>query len=269
MSDRQRVREQLETLADVDVDQEVLASFLLEHSKLPGPRANLELGADVARLARERGAGSSFLAIFESWLTGTLPDHPAAEYLPFCAVQGLGGLYLGSSPADQQRIAALLRKSANSTNWRLREGVTLGLQFIGEEDSDAMMAILRDWLPDATSLELRPVIATIAHPPILSRRPDIANEGIDIAGEIFARIQTIDASSRKQESFKVLAKGMGFAVSVIVAAAPERGFAMMRRFATSGDADINRILKENVGKSRLTKRFSVGVAEVTKILDAA
>jgi hypothetical protein len=218
-------------------------------------------------LARNRGC--SFLAIFEIWLRGPLLDNPAAEYLPFCAVQGLGGLYLAATPADQQHIAALLRESANSPNWRLREGVTLGLQFIGEEDADAMMAILRRWLPSATLLELRAVVATIAHPPILALRQDVADEGIDIAGEIFARIQSVDASSRGQEPFKVLAKGMGFAVSVIVAAAPERGFKMMRRFATSGDADINRILKENLGKSRLTKRFPAQVAEVTKILDAA
>jgi hypothetical protein len=154
MSDRQRVREQLEVLADGDVDQEALATFLLEHSRLPGPRANLELGADVARLARERGADSSFHAIFEHWLIDTLPDHPTAEYLPFCAVQGLGGLYITATPADQEHIRTLLRKSANSTNWRVREGVTLGLQFIGEEDPDAMMAILRRWLPIATLLEL-------------------------------------------------------------------------------------------------------------------
>jgi hypothetical protein len=113
------------------------------------------------------------------------------------------------------------------------------------------------------------VVATIVHPPILDLRQDIANEGIEIASDIFTRIQARDSPSRKMESFKFLTKGMGYAVSVIIAAACELGFALMRRLATSGDADINRILKENLGKSRLTKHFPKQVAEVTKILDAA
>jgi hypothetical protein len=246
-----------------------LQSFLLAKSRLPGPRANLELAGDLAQAASELNDKSALLPLFRSWLNADIPDHPAAEYLPFCALNGLGGLYLGVPIADQMEITNLLRQCANSENWRLREAVTLGLQFIGERNPDAMMALLRGWSPDATLLEERAIVCTIAHPPILIAHPTIAVEGLDMADEALHRAHETPPLARGQEPFKVLAKGLAFAVSVIVAAAPEAGFALMRRWVAVDDADIDKILKENLKKERLAKRYPEQTAEVARLIDAA
>jgi hypothetical protein len=210
---RERLRQLLE-----HPDSEELEVFLLAESRLPGPRANLELAADVALIAFDAGQGANLLPIFQQWLTIETPARTATEYLPFCAINGLGGLYLKASSSDQAKVLELLRTAANSENWRLREAVSLALQFIGERDPEAMMAILRAWLDEATLLELRAAIATVAHPPILSDHPAIADEGLSLAGQIFSRIQATTSAHRKQEPFKVLTKGMAFALSVVVAA---------------------------------------------------
>jgi hypothetical protein len=63
----------------------------------------------------------------------------------------------------------------------------------------------------------------------------------------------------------VLRQTLGYAVSVITAAAPERGFALMRTCATWGDTDIVWILRENLKKKRLAK-FVEYTAELSELL---
>jgi hypothetical protein len=268
MGSRQENRLQLKKrLADSRSSDE-LASFLLAESRLPGPRANLELAGDLAQVVYELRDTSGLRSLFRTWLNANERDQPAAGYLPFCALHGLGGLYLGAPLVDQEEISKLLRQSANSEKWRLREAVTLGLQFIGERNPEAMMAVLRGWSPDATLLEERAIVCTIAHPPILAAHLNIAVEGLGSADEALHRVHETPPLERGQEPFKVLAKGLAFAVSVIVAAAPEHGFGLMRRWVGVDDADIDKILKENLKKDRLAKRFAVQTAEVATLIDA-
>jgi hypothetical protein len=267
VGDRQFLRAQLDELVSGIPDRRNLEQFLLANSRLPGPRANLELAADVAKETRGLTTNEALNQIFYDWLKSDWPPGPAADYLPFCALMGLGGLYLGSSKTDRALIPIRFREAANSVNWRIREAVTQALQFIGEEDVDAMMAVLNEWRANATLLEQRAMIATVAHPPILSRYPEVVQSGLDIGNDIFERIQGLDATTRKSEPLKVLVKGMGFALSVLVAADPTAGFAFMRKWASDGDPDINKILAANLTKSRLSKPFPAEVAEVSRILD--
>lgn len=55
------------------------------------------------------------------------------------------------------------------------------------------------------------------------------------------------------EHFRVLSKGLEYSLSVFVASEPEAGFAMLEKFAKSRDTRMIKIVKSNLGKSRLSK----------------
>jgi len=90
--------------------------YLAERSRLPGPRANLELAQVVAEEA-----------------PATLVRRYAAaadEYLALCGAIGLGRLLAdGDAGAAEE-----LRRLAGDGRWRVREGVALGLQRLGDTD---------------------------------------------------------------------------------------------------------------------------------------
>ena len=64
----------------------------------------------------------------------------------------------------------------------------------------------------------------------------------------------------------MLRKGLEYAISVFVANLPDEGFKFMKKWARKDDPDIKKVLKSNLGKSRLTKIFSQQVNEVLDIL---
>jgi hypothetical protein len=63
----------------------------------------------------------------------------------------------------------------------------------------------------------------------------------------------IAAPDRRDTGFRVLRQGLGFSLSVVVAAAPEEGFALLRRLAAIHDRDLAWVLRSNLGKGRLTR----------------
>src|SRR5437763_5163895 len=90
--------------------------YLRERSGLPGPRGNLELlgaAADVGtRDQFERLAGSG------------------DEFVAACGAAGLGQIAAGGDDGVLSRLRAL----ASDGRWRVREGVAMGLQRLGDAD---------------------------------------------------------------------------------------------------------------------------------------
>ncbi|WP_136625169.1 hypothetical protein [Dictyobacter kobayashii] len=70
---------------------------------------------------------------------------------------------------------------------------------------------------------------------------------------------------RKCEDFRTLRRTLGYTLSVVTAALPEKGFAFMCECALWNDTDINWILRENLKKKRLAK-FPQQIATVTELL---
>jgi len=101
-------------------------------------------------------------------------------------------------------------------------------------------------------LEQRAAIAAIAEPAVLNT-PELLAQALAMQQVILKRLHLAPAAERKREAFRALRKTLSYTVSVITAATPEDGFALMRECATWGDADILWVLRENLKKKRLAK----------------
>ena len=249
-----------------------LRALLEENSGLPGPRANLELASSfasaVANMHLEEWQWEFLLAT-----AGTSPSKAPVNtpevYPVFCAVLALGAQYGTGLPRPRRRAAlAAIKTAAADQRWRVREGAAMALQLIGERDIEALKGIVTDWLPEASPMDMRAIAAGLAHPPILSDE-DFAGFCLDTARTILNSISRMDAKSRKQESFKVLRQGMGYALSVFVSKRPGEGFALLRKSAAVRDPDIAWIVHENLKKKRLTEPFVKDVEQVALILEEA
>ena len=64
----------------------------------------------------------------------------------------------------------------------------------------------------------------------------------DRDGKVHYTLQEISEERRTGYEFRALSKGLGYAISVFVAAAPEEGFRFLRRWAEADDIDVKKIV---------------------------
>lgn len=222
-------------------------AYLLEESRLPGPRANLELAFAVA----QEGDESRFLRYAELD-ESEAPANSPQEFLAFCGVLGLGYL---AARGQKQHLSAL-RTYASDARWRVREAVALGLQRYGEVDMGGLVDFAESWI-EGNPFERRAVVAALCEPGLL-QEPILAARIFDILDQITRSIT--EEMDRKAESFKALRKGLGYGWSVAVAAQPEVGKGRMERWIGVEDRDIRWIMKQNLKKKRLTRMYEDWVA---------
>ncbi len=240
MSAVETYREHLRQMCDWE-------SFLLAESRLPGPRANLEL----ARAAADEGDAAQFRA----WLAIGADEAPAntpGEFLPLCGVLGFGRLL-----AEGDRAAlADIRRAANDRRWRVREGAAMALQRWGAADMPALLAEAGGWA-GGTRLEQRAIAAALCEPSLLT---DVATAErvLDVLDGITATVR--GAAERRSEGFVALRQALGYCWSVAVVAAPARGLALMERWLADDDRDVCWIMRENLGKARLARLDAAWVA---------
>ena len=256
-------------------DPALLESYLLKSSGLPGRRANIELAAAFADVLQETGATEAQWKLLVEWAdlsSDEAPTNSRREFLPFCAVQALGALYLDSDEKRREEIFAMLRDASRSERWRTREAAAFAFQRIGEGDFGILKGLLSTWLDRASLSEWRAIVATLAHPPFFETKAE--DEGgsetvafaLEVAGTIMAAVHKLPKSGRATEEFRVLSKGLGYALSVFAAASPADGFRFLRRWAEADDNDIKKIVAANIRKARLAKRFPDECREVGEIL---
>ena len=232
-----------------------LEDFLLANSGLPGPRGNLELAAAFADCYVDRIPADWEHDTLERWAGISAEEAPygtSGEYLPFCAMQALSSLYQCTGDAERRKIASILRWAAADKRWRLRESCAMALQRIGEMCFSDLLEIVQDWERGASLLELRALIAALAHPPLL-RDPDKARLALDFAGSVMLRVQGLSAEEDRTDELRVLKQGLEYALSVYVAALPDDGFDLLDKWAVSPSKSIRQIVKANLGKSRLSR----------------
>lgn len=234
-------RAQLRTLERWD-------TWLQQESGLPGPRANLELIAAVA----EQGDETFFqhcLALDSPATAGNTPQ----AFLVLCGIVGCGKL-LAAGRVD---LLPLLHTYASDSRWRMREGVVLGLHYLGAIDMPMLLELIEPW-SRGNPFEQRAAAAALCEPKLLTRLDD-AERVLGILDAITASITT--STDRTSGAFQALRKGLGYCWSVAVVAAPASGKRLMGRWLGSPDRDIRWIMRENLKKNRLLRMDAAWVAQ--------
>lgn len=214
-----------------------LLQYLDENSGLPGPRANLTLVEAFADVAPEE-------IIWQ--LTGS-PD----EFRRLCAAAALGRLQL-ERPDDEgvlQRMAEL----ASDDSWRVREGVAMALQRVGD-GSPALLLKLVDGFLAGPPRVVRAAIAGICEPRLL-RDQSLAEAALDACLRATERLHAVPFEQRRRDDARTLRQALGYCWSVAIAARPGRGLELWRALeAQAGsDADVAWIVGENRSKARLKR----------------
>ena len=234
---------------------EALESHLLSHSNLPGPRGNLELSAACAAAVRDRlkhdpRAAPQLWALCESWAhleVAAAPVNDPHEFLVFCAARAIAEFEGERRFANE--VWPRLRALASDPRWRTREGVAMALQHLLRAAPTVARRELKRWSRAAgQGLLLRAVVAAVAEPALLA-----GAEQVDFAflvhGAVLKRF--VRAAERRSDEFKTLRQALGYTISVLAAADPERGWALLDELTASGNADLLWIVKENLKKKRL------------------
>jgi len=226
-------RTKLHSLSDWD-------TYLLKESGLPGPRGNIELAQVVADEGNRQ--------LFQRYIAYTADNAPVNspyEFLAFCGIVGLGRLLAEGDTS----LLITLRRYASDSRWRIREGVAMALQRLGDVNMEQLIAAMREWC-QGTSLEQRAAAAALCEPRLLGQA-QYAREVLGILDQITAGIEQAD--NRRSEEFLTLRKGLGYCWSVAVVNLPVEGKALMEKWLVRSDEDVRWIMKENLKKARLVR----------------
>lgn len=214
--------------------------FLLKESGLPGPRGNIELGQAVAELGNR--------ALFDRYLTykpDVAPTNSPYEFLAFCGVLGLGHLLA----EGDYSLLNILRSLSSDTRWRMREGVAMALQRLGDVNMDLLLNEMASWANGNTH-EQRAAAAAICEPRLLNQERH-ATQSLSILDLITDSMTRNE--DRRSEGYQALRKGMGYCWSVATAALPHIGKTLMEKWMSFPDKDIQWIMRENLKKNRLVR----------------
>jgi hypothetical protein len=220
------------------LDAAMTREFLSAHSGLPGPRANLELLAAFADVAPEEVILG---------LVGT-----DDEYFASCAAAALGRL---ATDADGERRAEVLRvlhAQATDARWRVREGVAMALQRLGDTESAALCAVVASWAADPHPLVQRAAVAGVCEPRLLNNETT-AQAALDACRITTDSLARRPASERRQVDVRALRQALGYCWSVAIAGDPATGLPAFAQLEASTDVDVRWIVRENRAKSRLAR----------------
>jgi hypothetical protein len=204
-------------------------THLRKHSGLPGARANLELAEAAADVGDE--------PVFRRWLGS------GDEYLPLCGAIGIGRLVA----EGRDDLWRLLRDTADDQRWRVREGVAMGLQRVGDADVERLLDEVDTWV-DGSPLRRRAAVAGVCEPRLL-RNPAAAERAVALVGRVTETL--LEEKDRRDTDVRTLRQALGYCWSVAVAADPVAGVRAFRRLEAIEDPDAQWIVRENRRKKRL------------------
>jgi hypothetical protein len=187
-------------------------------------------------------------AQFKHFLTFDAERAPAntpGEFLAVCGAVGLGRLLAHGDFS----VLETLRKCASDSRWRVREGVAMALQRLGDTDMSRLLSEMEPWC-QGNFLEMRAAAASLCEPRLLKQK-ECAKQTLVLLDRITESISS--ANDRNAEEFRALKKGMGYCWSVAVAANPAAGMPLMEHWFSTTDKDIRWIMRENLKKKRLER----------------
>jgi hypothetical protein len=220
-------------------------SYLDQHSGLPGPRANLSL----LQAAADEGD-----ATWLAELAGSRDEFGAAT-----GAAGLGRL-LAERP--DEALEKRLHELAADPRWRVREGVAMALQRLGDVAPDRLWCLVRAWAVDSDPLVQRAAVAGICEPRLLRTRNGSA-VSLEICSTVTRRLAAVPSAQRRNEAVRVLRQALGYCWSVAVAADPSSGLPLFGSLQADADPDVAWIVRENGKKARLRRLLEAGAGEVS------
>jgi len=130
---------------------------------------------------------------------------------------------------------------------------------------DSAHEALELWVAGGDLLEIRAAAAAVADPPLL-RGGEIALRGLALQQSILDQVMHTPVEARKSEPFKILRKGLGFTLGVVVCAAPEAGFSLLQSMVEVDDHGVLWILREDLKKRRLSRLAPAEVEALSRHL---
>jgi len=210
-------------------------AFLDAHSGLPGPRGNLEL----IQAAAEAGDA----AWFEELVAST------DEFRAATGAVGLGRLLADAPDAS---VVACLHDLAADRRWRVREGVAMALQRLGDADPARLWSLARAWAVEPDPLVQRAAVAGVCEPRLL-RPPAAAAVALEICGTVTTMLAARPQEQRRSDGVRSLRQALGYCWSVAVAADPGIGVPRFQALTDDPDPDVTWIVRENGRKARLVR----------------
>ena len=243
-----------------------LLACLIAESRLPGPRANLELAEAFTGTVREFAVADTddhqvLWNLCVELACVSPEDAPTGdphEFLSFCGIRGIGAI-ASVSPARVEAALTHLAEASIDPRWRIREAVAMALQDLLSRQRDTTVQELEDWVEGGSWLTMRAAVAGIAEPDLLAE-PDLAATAFRFHRKTLIRVYT--AKDRQSEAFRALRKALGYTLGLVIAALPGIGFEYLRQLATLDDADIRWIIQENLKEGRLGKRYPETVQHI-------
>ena len=227
--------------------------YIKENSNLPGPRGNLELLQAIAEIGDE-----SFFMECLTYDEHTTPSNTPGEFVACCGITGLGRIIA----EGKDEYFETLKAYASDSRWRVREGVAFALQIVGKKDFSILVHPMEAWKKENLYVQ-RAIVAGLCEPALLKEKENTAWV-LDLLYTITAGIQRL--TDRKDESLRVLKKGLGYGLSVAIAACPEKGKLIFEKLLQYEDRDIRWILRENLKKNRLIRTDPVWVERMNEEL---
>jgi hypothetical protein len=222
--------------------------YLLEHSGLPGPRGNIELG----RAAAEEASPERIWAWLE-WDPERAPANTPEEFLAFCGVLGIGRL----AAEGYVRARTQLHRCASDERWRTREAVAMAVQRMTDDSFETTLAAVGGWALGGW-LEQRAAVAGVCEPRLLTT-PARTAAVFDVLDVVTHALAAAPGTDRRNPNYRTLRQGLGYCWSVAVAADPATGPGRMERWIDSADDDVRWVMRANLSKKRLQRMNSAWV----------
>ena len=207
-------------------NQRPLEYYLREQSRLPGPRANLELVNDLsdllAVLVKEQPANVRTLLnylIQDDFQTNA--SNTPAEFVVLCGIVAFGAC-AAAQPEWRGGTFELLSQRAHSVYWRVREGVAMAFQRLLPAAAQETIGCLTALAHTGDYFQQRAAVAAIAEPPLL-HTGEIVLAALAIQRIVLERVHMAPAGDRKREDFRALRQALGYTLSVVTAATSRRG----------------------------------------------
>ncbi len=268
MAENYDVLEKIIPLFDSPEKYGEIEEYLSMNSNLPSPRGNLTLAFKFAECFEKSSISKDMMEKLIEWVNLSEEEAPVnhpKEFLPFCGILSLGAHYPFADDETRNHIMMQFKVAMNDRRWRTREGVAMGFQKIAEKDFNPIKKYFTLWYPDTNYLEKRAFVAALAHPPIL-KDEKVVRFSLIMSEDILKDILSYSSTELRTEEFKVLSKGLEYALSVFVTELPEEGFELLKKYAKLNNPILNKIIKVNLSKARLYKKYPEKVAEVISLI---